>query len=237
MIFTAVNISIEYGRVPAVKEVTFTVEEGETVTLIGANGAGKTSILLAISGLVNLSQGEIWFLNHRIDKLKAYEIARLGITHVPEGRRLFADLSVEENLHMGAYVRKDKGGELNKSKKEIWDLFPILYQRRKQKAKYLSGGEAQMLAISRALMGTPRLMLLDEPSLGLSPLLVRELAGIVMRINREQKISIILVEQNANIALTVAHKGYVIELGKIILEGEADDLLQNETVKKAYLGN
>lgn len=237
MIFKTVNISIHYGKVPAVQQVTFAVEEGETVTLLGANGAGKTSILFAISGLVSLSEGEIWFLNHRIDKLKAYQIARLGIIHVPEGRRLFPDLSVDDNLNMGSYMKKDKGGEVKKAKREIWALFPILYERRKQKAKYLSGGEAQMLAISRALMGTPKLMLLDEPSLGLSPLLVQGLAETIIHINREQKISIILVEQNASVALRVAHKGYVIELGKVILEGKADDLLQSETVKKAYLGS
>jgi branched-chain amino acid transport system ATP-binding protein len=236
MLFKAVSISVHYAGVAAVQQATFGVEEEEIVTLIGANGAGKTSTLLAISGLVRLSEGEIWFLDHRIDKVKAHEIARLGIIQVPEGRRLFPDLSVDENLNMGSYPRKEKGGEIKKAKKEIWDLFPILYERRKQKAKTLSGGQQQMLAIGRALMGTPQLMLLDEPSLGLSPLLVQELAKIINHINREQKISIILVEQNANLALRVAHKGYVMELGKIVLEGKAEDLLQNKIVKEAYLG-
>jgi len=236
MLFKTVAISVHYAGVAAVQQVTFAVEEGEIVTLIGANGAGKTSTLLAISGLVSLTEGEIWFLNHRIDKMRTHEIARLGVIQVPEGRRLFPDLSVDENLNMGSYMRKDKRGEVDNIKKEILDLFPILYERRKQKAKTLSGGEQQMLAIGRALMGTPKLMLLDEPSLGLSPLLVQELAKIINHINQEQKISIILVEQNANLALRVAHKGYVMELGKIVLEGKANDLLQNKIVKEAYLG-
>jgi len=236
MLFKTVAISVHYAGVAAVQQVTFAVEEGEIVTLIGANGAGKTSTLLAISGLVRLTEGEIWFLNHRIDKMRTHEIARLGVIQVPEGRRLFPDLSVDENLNMGSYMRKDKERDVNKVKKEIWDLFPILYERKKQRAKTLSGGEQQMLAISRALMGTPKLMLLDEPSLGLSPLLVQELAKTINHINQEQKISIILVEQNANLALRVAHKGYVMELGKIVLEGKANDLLQNKIVKEAYLG-
>lgn len=236
MLFKAVAISVYYAEVSAVHQVTFAVEEQEIVTLIGANGAGKTSTLLAISGLVRLAEGEIWFLNHRIDKMKAHEIARLGIVQVPEGRRLFPDLSVDENLNMGLYMRKDKRRKVDEVKKEIWDLFPILYERRKQKAKTLSGGEQQMLAISRALMGAPKLMLLDEPSLGLSPLLVQELTNIIGRINQEQNISIILVEQNANLALKLAHKGYVMELGKIVLEGKAHDLLENRIVKEAYLG-
>lgn len=235
MLFKAGEISVHYAGVVAVQQVTIMVEEGEIVTLIGANGAGKTSTLLAISGLVGLSGGEIWFLNCRIDKLKAHEIARLGITQVPEGRRLFPDLSIDENLSMGAYIRKDKG-KVEKVKKDIWDLFPILFERRKQKAKTLSGGEQQMLAISRAIMGDPKLMLLDEPSLGLSPLLVQGLGEIITRINREREISIILVEQNANLALNVAHRGYVMEMGKIVLEGETEDLLQSRTVKEAYLG-
>ena len=236
MLFKAVTISVYYAEVAAVQQVTFTVEEEEIVTLIGANGAGKTSTLLAISGIVRLTQGEIWFLDQRIDKMRAHEISRLGIVQVPEGRRLFPDLSVDENLNMGSYMRKDKGKEAHEVRKEMWDLFPILYARRKQKAKTLSGGEQQMLAISRALMGTPKLMLLDEPSLGLSPLLVQELTDIIIHINQERKISIILVEQNANLALTVAHKGYVMELGKIVLEGKANDLVENRIVKEAYLG-
>jgi len=236
MLFKAVAISVHYAGVAAVQQVTFAAEEGEIVTLIGANGAGKTSTLLAISGLVSVTEGEIWFLHHRLDKMKTHEIARLGVIQVPEGRRLFPDLSVDENLNMGSYLRKDKRGEVDHIKKEIWNLFPILYERRKQKAKTLSGGEQQMLAIGRALMGNPKLMLLDEPSLGLSPLLVQELAEIINHINQEQKISIILVEQNANLALRVAHKGYVMELGRIVLEGKANDLLQDKVVKEAYLG-
>ncbi len=225
-----------YGDTIAVDGISFEVQRGEIFGLLGPNGAGKTSTLLAISGLVSLTEGEIWFLNHRIDKMRTHEIARLGIIQVPEGRRLFSDMSVDENLKMGSYMRRDKGEEVNKVKKEIWDLFPILYERKKQKAKTLSGGEQQMLALGRALMGTPKLMLLDEPSLGLSPLLVQELTKIINHINQEQNLSIILVEQNANLALRVAHKGCVMELGEIVLEGKADDLLQNSIVKEAYLG-
>jgi branched-chain amino acid transport system ATP-binding protein len=235
VLFKAVDISVHYAGVEAVQQVTIMVEKGEIVTLIGANGAGKTSTLLAVSGLVGLSGGEIWFLNHRIDKLQAHEIARFGIIQVPEGRRLFPDLSIDENLSMGAYMRKDKG-KARKVKQDIWDMFPILFERRKQKAKTLSGGEQQMLAISRAIMGDPKLMLLDEPSLGLSPLLVQEFGKIITQINLEREISIILVEQNANLALRIAHRGYVMEMGKIVLEGETQHLLQNRTVKEAYLG-
>jgi branched-chain amino acid transport system ATP-binding protein len=235
LFFKAANISIHYGGVAAVDRAAFAVQEGEMVTLIGANGAGKTSVLLAISGLVPISNGEIWFLDNRIDKMKAHEIARLGITQVPEGKRLFANLSVDENLEMGGYMRMNRG-EVNKAKKGIWDIFPILYERRKQRAKTLSGGQQQMVAIGRALMGMPKLMLLDEPSLGLSPLLVQELAKVLALINREQGISVILVEQNANVALRLAQRGYVMEVGKIILEGKTDDLLQNKSVKEAYLG-
>jgi branched-chain amino acid transport system ATP-binding protein len=212
------------------------VQDGEIVTIIGANGAGKTSILLAISGLVGLQSGSIWFQNQRIDKLKAHDIAKLGIIQVPEGRRLFSDLNVEENLNMGAYLIKDKDKVL-KEIKEVYGLFPILYDKRKQKAKTLSGGQQQMLAIGRGLMGSPQLLLLDEPSMGLSPLLVQELAKTISLINETKNISIILVEQNANVALRVAHKGYVIELGKIVLEGNSDELLGNKIVKEAYLGD
>lgn len=236
MLFKTTGISVHYGGVAAVRQVTFKVEEGEIVTLIGANGAGKTSTLLAISGLVGLVEGEIWFIDRQINKLRAHEISRLGIIHVPEGRRVFPDLTVNENLKMGAYVRKAGGGRGDEVAKEIFNIFPILYKRRKQKAKTLSGGEQQMLAIGRGLMGIPRLMLLDEPSLGLSPLIVQELATIINHINQERKVSIVLVEQNANLALRVAHKGYVMELGKIVLEGKADELLQSRIVKEAYLG-
>lgn len=226
---------MHYGGVAAVDKAAFAVREGEIVTLIGANGAGKTSVLLAISGLIRITDGEIWFLGSRVDKMEAHEIARLGIIHVPEGKRLFLNLSVDENLEMGGYMRESRG-EVNKAKKGIWDIFPILYERKKQRAKTLSGGQQQMLAIGRAMMGMPKLMLLDEPSLGLSPLLVQEVARILARVNQEQRISIILVEQNANVALKLAHRGYVMEVGKIILEGKTDDLLQNKTVKEAYLG-
>jgi branched-chain amino acid transport system ATP-binding protein len=211
------------------------VAQGEVVTLIGANGAGKTSILSAISGLVPIKSGEMWFLAQRIDRLKPHDIARLGIIQVPEGRRLFSNLTVKENLTMGAYSVKGKG-VADETEKRIWDLFPVLYDKKKQRAKTLSGGQQQMLAIGRALMGAPRLMLLDEPSLGLSPLLVQELAKVLVQINREANIPIILVEQNATMALRVAHRGYVMEVGKIIVDGNREALLQNKVVKEAYLG-
>jgi branched-chain amino acid transport system ATP-binding protein len=211
------------------------VAEAEVVTLIGANGAGKTSILSAISGLVPIQSGEMWFVDHRIDRLKSHVIARMGIIQVPEGRRLFPNLTVKENLTMGAYSINEKG-KIEEAEKKIWDLFPILYDKKKQRAKTLSGGQQQMLAIGRALMGTPKLMLLDEPSLGLSPLLVQELAKILIQINQEAKIPIILVEQNASMALRVAHRGYVMEVGRIIVDGSREELLQNKVVKEAYLG-
>jgi branched-chain amino acid transport system ATP-binding protein len=235
LIFRAEEITVQYSGVTAVQQATFAVAQGEVVTLIGANGAGKTSILSAISGLVPIKSGEMWFVDHRIDKLKPHVIARLGIIQVPEGRRLFPNLTVKENLTMGAYSVKGKG-KADETEKRIWDLFPVLYDKKKQRAKTLSGGQQQMLAIGRALMGTPRLMLLDEPSLGLSPLLVQELARVLVQINREANIPIILVEQNASMALRVAHRGYVMEVGKIIVDGSREDLLQNEIVKEAYLG-
>jgi branched-chain amino acid transport system ATP-binding protein len=228
-------MSVHYGGVGAVGRVSLRVNEREMVTLIGANGAGKTSVLSAISGLVPVSNGEIWFRSNRIDGMKAHEIARLGVSQVPEGKRLFSELSVDENLEMGGYMRLNRN-EVSQAKRGIWDIFPILYERRKQRAKTLSGGQQQMLAIGRALMGMPHLLLLDEPSLGLSPLLTQELAKVLARINQEQGVSIILVEQNANVALRLAQRGYVMEVGSIVLEGKTDDLLQNKMVKEAYLG-
>jgi branched-chain amino acid transport system ATP-binding protein len=235
LIFRAEEITVQYSGVTAVEQATFAVAQGEVVTLIGANGAGKTSILSAISGLVPIKSGEMWFLAQRIDRLKPHDIARLGIIQVPEGRRLFSNLTVKENLTMGAYSVKGKG-VADETEKRIWDLFPVLYDKKKQRAKTLSGGQQQMLAIGRALMGAPRLMLLDEPSLGLSPLLVQELAKVLVQINREANIPIILVEQNASMALRVAHRGYVMEVGKIIVDGNREELLQNKVVKEAYLG-
>jgi branched-chain amino acid transport system ATP-binding protein len=235
LIFRAEQITVQYSGVAAVQQATFAVAEAEVVTLIGANGAGKTSILSAISGLVPIQSGEMWFVDHRIDRLKSHVIARMGIIQVPEGRRLFPNLTVKENLTMGAYSINEKG-KIEEAEKKIWDLFPILYDKKKQRAKTLSGGQQQMLAIGRALMGTPKLMLLDEPSLGLSPLLVQELAKILIQINQEAKIPIILVEQNASMALRVAHRGYVMEVGRIIVDGSREELLQNKVVKEAYLG-
>ncbi len=226
---------MHYGGVAAVDRVALRVDEREMVTLIGANGAGKTSVLNAVSGLVPVSDGQIWFRSNRIDGMKPHEIARMGVRQVPEGKRLFSDLSVDENLQMGGYTRLS-GNEVSKAKRGIWDIFPILYEKRKQRAKTLSGGQQQMLAIGRALMGMPSLLLLDEPSLGLSPLLVQELANVLARINQEQGVSIILVAQNANLALRLAQRGYVMEVGTIVLEGKTEALLQNKMIKEAYLG-
>ena len=235
MVLKAEQISIYYSGIAAVEKASFSVGESEIVTLIGANGAGKSSILMAISGFVPVKEGGIWYLNQRIDKLKAHDIARRGIIQVPEGRRLFPNLSVIENLRMGAYLVKDKK-RINETEEKIWNLFPILRERKDQEAKTLSGGQQQMTAIGRALMGVPKLILLDEPSLGLSPLLVQELAKVFIQINLEEEIPIILVEQNASMALRIAHRGYVMEIGKIILDGKTEDLLQNKIVKEAYLG-
>lgn len=232
---SAKEITIHYGKVVAVKNASFEVEEGKIVTLIGANGAGKSTILKTISGLKHPTTGEILFEGKRIDHLLPHHIVRLGISHVPEGRRLFPGMSVIENLAMGAYLRKARkeiGEELDK----VFDYFPILKQRRNQRAGSLSGGEQQMLAIGRALMAKPKFLLLDEPSMGLSPLICQMIGKIIRTINREEGVSIFLVEQNAKLALGLAYRGYVLETGTIVLDGEARELLKNETVKSAYLG-
>jgi len=228
------NIKVHYGKVEAVKGVSLRVEDGEVVTLLGANGAGKTTILRTISGLMRASSGEIWFSGQRIDRFQAPRIVKMGIGHVPEARRVFFDMSVEDNLKMGAYVRKDKTA-IDKDLAELYEHFPILKQRKKQKAGSLSGGEQQMLAMSRALMCNPKLVLMDEPSVGLSPVMEEEIIKIVRTINT-RGISVLLVEQNAAMALHLANRGYVIETGKIVLSGDRDELTNNEQVKKAYLG-
>ena len=235
MILIARNITIGYGKVITVRNVSFVVEEGKIVTLIGANGAGKSTILKTVSGLKGPISGEILFEGQRIDGLPPHQIVQAGISHVPEGRRLFPGMSVVENLAMGAYLRKNKGG-IDRDLKKVFAYFPILEERRKQRAGSLSGGEQQMLAIGRALMSKPKLLLLDEPSIGLSPLMRLMIGKIIATINREEGVSIILVEQNAKLALSLAYRGYVLETGRIVLEGEATELLKNETVKSAYLG-
>jgi branched-chain amino acid transport system ATP-binding protein len=224
-----------YGNIQALKQVSIDVAEGEIVTLIGANGAGKTTTLMSICGVVPPRRGEIAFRGAPIQRLSPEKIVALGICQVPEGRHIFPQMSVLENLEMGAFLRRDKAG-LQKDLDYVMDLFPILAQRRHQAGGTLSGGEQQMLAISRALMARPRLLLLDEPSLGLAPLIIKQIFEIIKKINTESGTTIFLVEQNANQALKLAHRGYVMENGRITLVDQAQDLLNNELVKKAYLG-
>jgi branched-chain amino acid transport system ATP-binding protein len=228
------EIHVYYGAIQALKGVSIEVEQGSIVTLIGANGAGKTSTLKSISGLLKPRQGSIRFQDREISRLAPEKIVELGISQVPEGRRVFPGLTVLENLEMGAYLRKDKK-EIQKDLSEIFDRFPRLQERRKQLAGTLSGGEQQMLAIGRALMARPKLMLMDEPSMGLAPLLVKEIFEIIKEIN-EKGTTILLIEQNANMALSIADRAYVIETGEIVLQGSADELLRSQEVKKAYLG-
>ncbi len=223
-----------YGKLEAVKGVSVEVDEGEIVTLLGANGAGKTTVLKAISGLKLPTSGEVWFSGQRIDGSQATQIVRMGISHILEGQRVFRDMTVESNLTLGAFVRNDREG-IQADLQEVYEHFPILKERRNQSAGSLSGGEQQMLAISRGLMSKPRLLLMDEPSIGLSPLMVNEIASIIRTINR-QGISVFIVEQNAAIALRLADRGYVMETGKIVLGASRDELVNDERVKKAYLG-
>ncbi|HUH66992.1 MAG TPA: ABC transporter ATP-binding protein [Syntrophales bacterium] len=229
------NVRTFYGNVQVLKDVTIKVSQGEIITLIGANGAGKTTTLMSISGIVPPRAGEILFDNRPIHNLSPDNIVAAGISLVPEGRRIFPRLTVMENLDMGAFLRKDKA-EIKKDTDRIFELFPILAERRHQQGGTLSGGEQQMLAISRALMARPRLLLLDEPSLGLGPIFVKLIFDIIRKINAESRTTIFLVEQNAHMALKVAHRGYVMENGRITLTGTAGSLLDNEDVKTAYLG-
>ena len=228
------DLRVHYGSVEAVKGVSFEISERAIVSLIGANGAGKTTCLRALTGLVKPSGGEVRFENTSLVGLAPHEIVRLGIAHVPEGRRLFPKMTVLENLRMGAYLRT-KRTEIAATLGMIYEHFPILRERGRQRAGSLSGGEQQMLAIARALMNRPRLLLLDEPSMGLSPIMTAEIGKIIRQINA-QDVSIILVEQNALLALTLARYGYVLETGLVVMQGNARELLQDEGVKKAYLG-
>ncbi|MDJ0721074.1 MAG: ABC transporter ATP-binding protein [Desulfobacterales bacterium] len=229
------DIQTFYGNIQALKGVSMEIAKGEIVTLIGANGAGKTTTLMSICGAVPPRSGAIKFEGRTIDNLSPNEIVALGISQVPEGRRIFPYLSVAENLDMGAFLRNDRDG-VKEDMEYIFELFPILAERRHQAGGTLSGGEQQMLAISRALMARPRMLLLDEPSLGLAPLVVKRIFEIIRQINTENKTTIFLVEQNANLALKVAHRGYVMENGRIIMSDKAQNLLTNEDVRKAYLG-
>jgi branched-chain amino acid transport system ATP-binding protein len=229
------NVQTFYGNIQALKGISIEIAAGEIITLINANGAGKSTTLMTICGIIPARFGEILFAGEPIHSLPPHKIVSLGICQVPEGRRIFPYLNVMENLDMGAFLRTDRE-EIKRDLEYIFELFPILAQRRSQAGGTLSGGEQQMLAISRALMARPRLLLLDEPSLGLAPLVVKRIFDIIEKINRENNTTIFLVEQNANLALKVAHRGYVMETGRITLTDSAANLLSNESVKKAYLG-
>lgn len=228
------TIHVYYGAIHALKGVSLEVHKGEIVTLIGANGAGKSTTLRTVSGLLAPKSGGISFLGKNIAGMPAHEIVKHGISQVPEGRRIFAEMSVQENLEMGAFTRKDKAG-VEKDFEIVYNRFPRLKERRKQQAGTLSGGEQQMLAMGRALMSRPKLLLLDEPSMGLAPLLIKEIFSIIEDINREGT-TVLLVEQNANMALSIAHRAYVMETGRITLQGAAKELAASEDVRKAYLG-
>ena len=228
------NLNVHYGVINAVKNVTFDVNEGEIVALIGANGAGKTSIMHALSGLLKSTTGDIFFMDKNINKMPAHKIIAEGLAQVPEGRRIFAQLSVEDNLEMGAYLRTDKIG-IERDLENIYNKFPRLKERKHQLAGTLSGGEQQMLAMGRALMSTPKLLLLDEPSMGLAPIFIQEIFDIIQDIQK-QGTTVLLIEQNANKALAIADRGYVLETGKVVLTGTGKELLASEEVRKAYLG-
>ena len=227
------NINVYYGSIHAVKDVSFEVQQGEIVTLIGANGAGKSTILKTVSGLLRSKTGKITFLNNNISSIDAYKLAKMGLTHVPEGRRIFQQLTVRENLDMGGYIKSTDENE--RLRNEVYDLFPRVKERKKQIAGTLSGGEQQMLALGRSMMSEPRLIMMDEPSMGLAPVLVQQIFKIIRELN-ESGVTILLVEQNARMALTVAHRCYVLETGKVTMSANAKELLDNEDVKKAYLG-
>ena len=234
MILNTKNISLYYGKAIALDDVSIDISDGSVVTMIGANGAGKSTVLRAISGLAPIKSGEIWFSGKRIDGLSPTQIVKMGIIHVPEGRRLFPSLSVINNLELGASLRKDKPG-IKKDMDEIFEHFPRLKERRNQSAGTLSGGEQQMVAIARGLMAKPKLLLLDEPSLGLSPIMVDELVPIINNIN-QTGVAVLLVEQNIGLALRVATKGYALQVGKVVLQGDIALFKSSDVVKKAYLG-
>ena len=229
------HVDTYYGNIQALKNISMDVREGEIITLIGANGAGKSTTLMTLCGVVPAARGTIEFQGQDITGMPADQIAALGISQVPEGRRIFPYLTVMENLDMGTFLRKDKS-RIKKDLENVFELFPILADRKNQQGGTLSGGEQQMLAISRAIMTKPKLLLLDEPSLGLAPIITKRIFNIIKKINREYKTTIFLVEQNANLALKVADRGYVMETGTITMTDTGDNLLANEAVKKAYLG-
>ena len=234
-ILTLRNIETYYGPILAIKGISLEVQEGKIVTILGANGAGKTTILKTISGAMDPQKGKVEFLGKEIQKQNPDWVARKGIAHVPEGREVFPLLSVQENLLMGAYGRKDKK-EINEDLEIVYDYFPVLRERFKQKSGYLSGGEQQMLVLGRAMMARPELMLLDEPSLGLSPLFVQDIFNIIRRLNAEQKMTMLLVEQNANMALQNSAYGYVLENGRIVMEDTCENLMASDDIKEFYMG-
>ncbi len=229
------NINTYYGNIQALHDISLKVEEGEIITLIGANGAGKSTTLMSISGIVPPRSGEIYFKGKPIHEMTPDKIVALGICQVPEGRHIFPELTVAENLDMGAFLRRDTK-KIKQDLDYVYSLFPILADRRNQPGGNLSGGEQQMLAISRALMARPQLLLLDEPSMGLAPLVTKQIFDIIRMINKEQNTTIFLVEQNANMALKTADRGYVLETGRITIHDNADNLLNNQDIQKAYLG-
>ncbi|MCF0149286.1 MAG: ABC transporter ATP-binding protein [Clostridium sp.] len=228
------NINLYYGGIHALKDLSLEVKKGEIVTLIGANGAGKTSTLRAISGLEPIKSGTITYKDGNLKKVPTHEIVSLGLSHVPEGRKIFANLTVKENLELGAYLKKNKS-EIKSDMEMVFSKFPRLKEREKQQAGTLSGGEQQMLAIGRALMNRPEMLILDEPSMGLAPLVVKDIFDTIVEINKSGT-TILLVEQNANMALSIANRAYVLETGKIVLSGKASDLLNDDSIKSAYLG-
>src|SRR5438477_8959731 len=229
------NLETYYGPIVAIRGVSFAVPRGAIVTILGANGAGKTTVLKTVSGVMDPQKGTVTFEGREIQGMDPDKVTRLGLTHVPEGREVFPFLTVRENLRMGAYTRKDADG-IAQDLEMVYEYFPVLKARAEQRAGQLSGGEQQMLAISRALMARPTMMLLDEPSLGLAPRLVKEIFEIIGRINRERGVTVLLVEQNANMALHVAHYGYVLEVGRIVMEDTCERLLEKEDIKEFYLG-
>jgi branched-chain amino acid transport system ATP-binding protein len=228
------QINVYYGSIHALKGVSLEVNDGEIVTLIGANGAGKSTLLKTLSGLLKPKEGTIEYLNSSIAGKPAQAIVKAGISHVPEGRRVFAEMSVEENIELGAFLRKDRSG-IQSDFQKVYEIFPRLHERRKQTAGTLSGGEQQMLAMGRAIMAKPKLLLLDEPSMGLAPLMVKTIFEVIKDINKEGT-TVLLVEQNANMALSIADRAYVIETGRVVLSGTAQELYSSEEIKKAYLG-
>ena len=228
------NLAVNYGMINAVRGVNFEVNQGEIVSLIGANGAGKSTILRTVSGLIKPASGTLTYEGQNITKTNAQKIVQLGISHVPEGRHVFKGLSVRENLEMGAFLRKDRA-DIEEDIQAVYDRFPVLGERQKQDASTLSGGEQQMLAMGRALMSKPKLLLLDEPSMGLAPIFIQEIFNIIQQI-QDQGTTVLLIEQNAKMALSIASRGYVLETGKIVLSGTGQELLESDAVQKAYLG-